>query len=146
MRLPEWLVKAGAKLEGTKLFFGDLTDEVDYGMEDLPKGVIPVLYQVRSCKRDPETGEITHSSFECGLDLVVSKELVWINGAYFDTFAEAFRHFKDNERRHRDYDDFYVCEDHFNLCRYTDIYADDEMEQCIGQELSYTPPTIKLLE
>lgn len=143
MKLPEWLVKAGARLEGSELYFADRkVDEQGLG-ELLTKGEIPMIYQVRSCSFG-EDGEINDSSFECGLDLVASKELVWINGAYFDTFNEAFQHFTDNEVRNKRHADFYISEDHYNLCRYGDAY--NEAGEYTGQVLISEPSTIKLLE
>jgi hypothetical protein len=151
MGLPDWLVKAGARLEPlgvadyVQLYFGDKLVE-SRGMDELitGRGVIPTVYQVRSCERD-ENGHIVKSSFEGGLDLVTSKQLVWMKGMYFDTFQEAFNHFDKNHVEWRSYkDDFYIDEDHFNLCRYGDRYND--AGEYTGQVLISEPSVIELLD
>lgn len=134
MRLPDWLVKAGARLEGTKLYFDDV--EVEYLFGDIKEGEIPTVYEVRHADfKARDAGEKWWTGHSCGLDLVTSKELVWIRGAYFDTFRQAFRHWRDVIREQHEGQDFVLCEDHNNLVEYC---------PCSPRKVLYRPDTIKL--
>lgn len=148
MRLPEWLVKAGARLEGDKLFFDE--HEVEYKCHDIKEGEIPVVYQVRHYFPEvKESGEKWWNGFSCGLDLVADKELVWISGAYFDTFREAFEHWRESIRRKpHEGTHFILCEDHQNLVRYADqncwCRLDGVKCNCDPNKVVFRPSTIKL--
>lgn len=147
MRLPEWLIKAGARLEGDRLFFDEY--EVEYKCPNIGEGEIPTLYQLRHYSPIGKEQKIGWSGFSCGLDLIEDKQLIWISGAYFDTFAGAFHHWKTSIRRDYEGTHMYVCEDHENLVRYAtdECWCDLEGEECKcdPNEVAYRPSVIKLL-